>query len=129
MHAVIAVSVFYVAVINLSGREPIQTRHVIWAAVVTFGVLVLLPIYPLIRFKPQERTLTITSHGITTTIGSMRGEVPWAQVESVASDIERIYIVGRNQNSFTIPRHAFGSAAEREEFFVLAQRAFAASRK
>ena len=128
MQAVIAVSVFYV-VVNLSGPGPLQTRHIVWATAVTLGVLALLPIYPLVRFKPQERTLTVTNHGISTTIGSHRGEIPWSKIESVTSDADRIYIIGKNQNSFIVPLHAFSAATEREEFIVLAQQSLDASRK
>jgi hypothetical protein len=120
--AVIAVCAFYLVLAGLAGGKPAQAHHFLWAAIATFGVLAILPIYPLIRFKPQERTLTITIEGISTTIGKRHGEIPWAKIESVTSDAERIYLVGKNQNSFTIPDNAFASAQARDEFLPTAQR-------
>jgi hypothetical protein len=120
--AVIAVSVFYAVVTRLAGAQPAQPHQFLWAALATFGVLAILPIYPLIRFKPHERTLTITIEGISTTIGKRQGEIPWSRIESVTSEAERIYIVGKNQNSFTIPDHAFASAQARDIFLATAQR-------
>jgi hypothetical protein len=126
MQAIIAASVFYTISISLAGARPVQTHHILWAAVATCGVLALLPVYPLIRFKPHERTLTITADGIATSIGKLRGEVPWSKVASIARDDRRIYIIGKNQNSFTIPETAFASASEREEFLSSAQQWFEA---
>ncbi|MDQ3284003.1 MAG: YcxB family protein [Acidobacteriota bacterium] len=118
--AVIALSVFYLTLKNVAGARPVQIHHIVSAVLVTCVVLVFLPLYPLIRFKPQQRTLTITPEGISTTIGNRRGELPWRTIESVASESDRIYIVGRNQNSFVVPDHAFASPEERAEFFRLA---------
>jgi hypothetical protein len=127
--AVIAVSVFYVVLTTLAGAKPVRAHHFLWAAVAAFGVLAILPIYPLIRLKRHERTLTITIEGISTTIGKRHGEIPWSKIESVASEAERIYIVGKNQNSFTIPDRAFASAQARDIFLTTAQRWLETSRK
>jgi hypothetical protein len=41
------------------------------------------PLYPLLRFKPDERTLEITSAGISTAIGKKSGKVAWGQVADI----------------------------------------------
>jgi hypothetical protein len=117
----IAASVFYMAVTQLAGRGPVQVRHVSLSVLITLAALVFLPVYPLIRFKPQERSLTIGPEGITTTIGTLSGDVPWRKVDSVAAENDRIYIVGKNQNAFAVPDHAFSTREERAEFLQLAQ--------
>jgi len=116
---VIALSVFYLTLKNVAGNKPVQVHHIASAALVTCAVLAFLPLYPLIRYKSQERILTIAPEGITTTIGKLHGELSWRQIESISPEGDRIYIVGRNQNSFAVPDHAFASAEDRAEFLRL----------
>lgn len=78
------------------------------------------PLYPLLRFKPEERTLTIGPAGISTTIGSRAGDVAWPQVAQIAAHGERVYIQGKSGNSFVIPFSAFAGDGEREQFLRLA---------
>lgn len=117
---VIALSVFYLTLNTVRGTQPVQGHHVVTAVLVTCGVLAFLPLYPLIRFQPEQRTLTIEPEGIQTTIGKRHGELPWRAIERVAPEGDRIYLVGRSQNSFIVPDHAFSSAEERAEFLRLA---------
>jgi hypothetical protein len=86
------------------------------AFIVASLAMLLLAVYPLLRFERDERTLTISTMGIATTIGKLAGDIPWVKIALVAPVGERIYIVGKNGNSFAIPRGAFGSDTERAEF-------------
>src|SRR5215831_181814 len=65
------------------------------------------PLYPLLRFKSDERTLEITPTGISTTIGRKSGEIAWGQVADIDSHKQRIYIIGKNGNGFIVPDAAF----------------------
>lgn len=86
------------------------------AGVIAFLAILFLAVYPLLRFKPDERTLTISPTGIATTIGKRSGDVPWSKIARIAPAGGRIYIIGRSGNSFAVPRDAFGSDAQRTEF-------------
>ena len=76
----------------------------------------LLTVYPLLRFKSEERTLTLAANGIDTSIGTLAGQVTWPQVSHIASAPDCTYIVRANGNSFAIPNTTFESDHDRAEF-------------
>jgi YcxB-like protein len=78
------------------------------------------PLYPLLRFKSDQRTLEIGPAGISTTIGRRSGQIAWRQVARIDSDGQRLYIVAKNGNSFVVPVDAFPSDAERNQFIQFA---------
>ena len=125
---VIASSVFYIALNWLNLATPVEAGHVAGAITIALATVACLPLYPLIRFKPQQRVLTITPDGIETMIANHAGHVPWPKVESVSTQGERIYIVGKNQNAFTVPTAAFASKDQQEEFLRLSKQWLSASR-
>lgn len=107
---------FFMAHGWLTGTTVEPALRVPFALGIALSVMVLLAIYPLLRFKKDERTLTISPAGLATTIGTKSGDVPWNKVARVAVAGDCIYIVGKNGNSFTVPRHAFDGDAQRTEF-------------
>jgi hypothetical protein len=86
------------------------------ALIVASLAILLLAVYPFLRFKRDERTLTISTTGIVTSIGNLTGDVPWVKISRVTPVGDCIYIMGKNGNSFAIPRRAFRSDTERAEF-------------
>ncbi len=118
---VIAVAVFFWSTSLL--RSPNRTfgSTVLPAALITVGVLALLPLYPQLRFKSQLRRLTIDANGIHTTIGSLQGDVPWQRVASITTVGDRTYVLGTNLNTFIIPARAFVSPDQRDEFIRSAE--------
>jgi hypothetical protein len=86
------------------------------ALLVALLAILLLAVYPMLRFKQDERTLTISTSGITTTIGNLSGDVPWSKVGRIEHAERCIYIFGQNGNSFTIPHRAFPTENQRAEF-------------
>jgi hypothetical protein len=78
--------------------------------------LVLLPLWPQIRFKPNMRSLTIDATGLKTTIGKRSGSWAWREVSAVTDSNEAIVILGKNRNAYIIPRRAFQDDAARQEF-------------
>ena len=94
------------------------------AAAAAVGALafVAMALYPVLGVKTDERTLTISPAGIFTTIGPRRGDLPWKRIASVAQVGDRVYIVGRNMNSFAVPMTAFADVAERDQFVETATR-------
>src|SRR5207249_9366034 len=74
-------------------RSPGRTFRstVLPAALWAMAVLVLLPLYPQLSFKSQPRRLTIDPGGIHTTIGSLKGDIPWRRVASISTIGDRAY--------------------------------------
>ena len=73
-------------------------------------------LYPLAKFKPQMRVLTIGRAGLTTSIGKLSGEVPWHDLEAITDQQGLIFIRRTNGNAFVVPDRAFASPADRAEF-------------
>jgi|SRR5579864_3582531 len=94
-----------------------------------FGLLsiIWLPAYPMLRFKPQVRTLELDQEGVATTIGKRTGQRAWKDVESVTEENGQIVILGRNGNAFLVPARAFASAEARRAFLSFARSALAAA--
>jgi len=78
--------------------------------------LVMFPLWPQIKFKSSVRTLTIDTSGLSTTIGKLSATESWAEIGGIADNGEEIVIVGKNRNAFIIPKRAFQSEIDRQEF-------------
>ena len=91
------------------------------AAVYTFAFIVLLPLWPQIRFKSAIRSLTISEEGLTTSVGKISGSKPWTEVQSVDEANGAVVITGKNKNAFVVPARAFRSDLERREFYEAAR--------
>ena len=113
---IIASCAFFVALSWLAPRGPESPVVGAQAFAVALLSILWLPLYPLLRFKPQVRTLTIDPFGISTAIGDLSKTLPWSAVRRLESKDDRFYVIGRTGNSFVIPAHAFASPREREEF-------------
>ncbi len=69
--------------------------------------VVLLILYPQLRFKPQTRTVTIGTSGITTVVGRKSGRISWKNIRSVTEDRGYVVVQGSSGNAFIIPPRAF----------------------
>lgn len=89
-----------------------------WLAICSAALipLVVFALYPLARFKPQERVLTVDEHGVGTAIGRKSGAVRWSEVGTVTETADRIVIQRKNLNAFIIPARAFATFEERARF-------------
>ena len=101
-----------VYLVNMVGGGSVS-RGIVWA-VATLRVSL---VFPQLMFKPGVRSLTINEAGISTTIGSQSAQVLWANIRRIEDVGDRMFVLGKNLNSFVIPSRAFGSASERKEFF------------
>jgi hypothetical protein len=90
-------------------------RFAIASLVATAACVVLLPLWPQIRFKAQPRVLTLDAEGFKTTIGSRSGERRWRDIRRIEDHDGTILIVNTNGNAMIIPRRAFATDAERRE--------------
>jgi hypothetical protein len=115
-HVVIALSVS--AVLQLGGWG-LNARRFFTAAVIIFILCVLLlPLYPQLRFKSTVRSLTIDPSGIKSTRGKQSLDCRWKDIAAIedAGDAIVITRAGANRNSFIIPRRAFTDDAGRTQF-------------
>jgi hypothetical protein len=99
-------------------------RDFIVAMLAGVACIAWLPVYPMVRFKTQMRTLTIDAKGISTTIGKKSESRAWTEIQSVQSEQGAIVITGRNKNAFIVPRRAFDSDRDQKEFLLYPQQAF-----
>jgi hypothetical protein len=84
--------------------------------------LVLLPLWPQMRFKSAVRSLTINAEGLTTSIGKISASRQWKDVRSIDLEDGAVIITGNSKNAFIIPSRAFADDRERVEFYKSAQR-------
>ena len=86
------------------------------------AVAALIPILAILRTKKRERSLHIEPAGIRTTIGTLRGEIAWRQIDYIADDGRRVFITGKSTNGFVVPASAFSSTEDREALVTSMQR-------
>jgi hypothetical protein len=87
-------------------------------AVGTACCMVLLPLWPQIKFKPQLRTLKVDQKGFETSIGRLQGVQRWEDIREVHDDGESIVLTTQGGNAMLIPRRAFGGPSDRQQFFA-----------
>jgi hypothetical protein len=87
------------------------------ALVYTLTFIILLPLWPQIRFKRAVRTLTINADGLTTSIGKISATRLWKELKSIDERDGTIVITGKNRSAFIVPSRAFSGNAEQREFY------------
>jgi hypothetical protein len=102
-------------------------RFVLMFLITMLVCVVVLPLWPQIRFKSAVRTMTIDDKGFETVIGRFSGARAWKEVRSVEQSDGAIIITGINNNGFIVPSRAFASERERLEFLEAARRFHAGS--
>ncbi len=96
----------------------------IWGAVLFF----LFPLILRLRTKKDKRTLSIQPDKLSTQVGKLSGEVPWAKVDSLYVTDEHIFLIRKNMNGFAIPLRAFADETQRKEFIRLCEQYIQAAR-
>jgi hypothetical protein len=91
-------------------------KDAIIAAAWALGFLIIIPIWTSIRGKTAKRTLTVSSKGISTAIGRIKGQVPWDKVRVINDSAQFVLIVRTNGNAFFIPQRAFSGPEQRSSF-------------
>jgi hypothetical protein len=82
------------------------------------GYLVFISVWVTIRAKTSKRTLTVSSDGISTEVGRLKGQIPWAKIKSVEDTSKFVLIARTNGNAFFIPNRALSSPDHRNEFLA-----------
>jgi hypothetical protein len=94
-----------------------------WTIALMWG-LVLFFLFPFIlrfRTKKDKRTLSIQPDRLSTQIGMLGGDVPWAKMDRLYTTDEYVFLIRKNMNGFAIPRRAFTDDPQRNEFIRLSQ--------
>jgi len=116
----VAIGIMTLLIRSMTLRS-LTLKDAIIAAAWALGFLVFIPIWTSIRGKTAKRTLTVSSKGISTEIGRIKGQVPWDKVR-VINDSSRFVLIARtNGNAFFIPHRAFSGPEERSAFVTAIQ--------
>jgi hypothetical protein len=98
--------------------RPLTASDAKVAFVWTIGAFCFFLLLIFVRGKTAERTLSVSEQGISTEIGSIKGQVPWSKVK-VVSDTGRYVLIARtNGNAFFIPRRAFSGPEQQLQFMT-----------
>ncbi len=112
------------AIILLDRRSPAHSLTLVdWVIALIWGAIIfsLFPLILRLRTKKDKRTLLIQPDKLSTQIGKLTGEVPWANVDSLYVTDEHIFLIRKNMNGFAIPRRAFVDETQRKEFIRLCE--------
>jgi len=113
--SLLAVSLLVFISERQSGTTSVLTAISV-SLVAAVGLAVFFMLYPQLRFKPQERTLTIAPDGLSTTINTHSKSYRWTELASITEDHDHVYIGLTSVNAFVVPSRAFSSAERRQEF-------------
>jgi hypothetical protein len=95
------------------------------AIVAVSGLLAIawMPLFPMLMFKPEGRTLSINHTGIETAIGKKSAKCEWKDIKSVSEESGYIVLLCRNGNAFIVPPRAFDSQSAQDKFVSFAKNA------
>jgi hypothetical protein len=114
----------WLRIVLLDRRSPAHSLTLTdWVIALVWGAIIfsLFPLVLRLRTKKDKRTLSIEPDKLSTQIGKLSGEVPWAKVDSLHVTDEHIFLIRTNMNGFAIPRRAFVDETQRREFIRLCQ--------
>jgi YcxB-like protein len=91
------------------------------AALAAGGFFIFLPAMLFIRGKTTRRSLTASSEGMSTEIGSLKGQISWRKVKVIVGTDRYVLVSCANGNAFFIPSRAFSSPEYQAEFVAKIQ--------
>jgi hypothetical protein len=117
-HAFVAVllATFHAEVQGFSHFRP--AAFFVTALAAMLGCMLFFSLWPQIRFKPAERTLSVSPTGWNTQIGKLSTARSWSEVREITEDGKTIIVVGTNQNALIIPSRAFADEERRLRFLT-----------
>lgn len=115
-HLLVFAVVFWAAAVAIYGGLPNRPAPFATVTMIAIVPLISFVLFPILKFKPQQRTLIVDEDGIETSIGSIRATVPWQEVAEVREDGDYLVIQRTNRNAFIIPPRAFDDANSRATF-------------
>lgn len=117
-HALLALTlaVAHAEAQELSHFSP--TAFLTTAAVAMLSCMLVFSLWPQIRFKPAERTLSVSPIGWATQIGKLSAARSWNDVREIIEEGDTIVVVGTNQNALIIPSRAFADEENQRRFLT-----------
>jgi len=101
------------ALLFLGRTGSLEARDWLTAAALGLLSIAWLPLWPQIRFKPEERRLDLDERGLATSIGTCSHENPWSEVIRIDDGSGVIAINLANKCAYLVPSRAFSSPDER----------------
>ena len=86
------------------------------ALMAAVAFILILPVILFIRAKTSMRSLTVSSEGISTEIGSLKAHRPWCKIKIIQETSHYVLIAAANGNAFYIPVRAFSAPEQKAEF-------------
>jgi hypothetical protein len=114
----LAIVVLLCASFALAGTGGSTVSGLMFGAALSALMIVFMVVWPQLRYRPEERTLTFDADGLAYTRGPQQGRMAWSQIGSVADADGGVIVTGRNQSAFIVPTRAFGGEAEKTEAFA-----------
>jgi hypothetical protein len=78
--------------------------------------MIFLPLMLFIRGKTSKRSLTVSPEGMSTEIGSIKGQIPWHKLKVIVETESYVLLSRANGNVFFIPSRAFSGPEHQAEF-------------
>lgn len=116
-HLLIFAAVFWAAAVAIYGGIPNRLGSFVILVLIGIVPLIGFVLFPMLKFKSQQRTLTVDNDGIETSIGSIQATIPWPEVTEVWVDGDYLVIERTNRNAFIVPARAFYDADSRVAFY------------
>jgi hypothetical protein len=110
---------------SYASKHKVEIVDAAFAILWAIGFLIFMALWLWIRTKTEIRHLRIDEFGLSTTIGKLTGEIPWAKVSLVSDLGNFIFIGGKNMNFFLIPNRAFSEDQDRAQLLKIAKQRFA----
>ena len=117
-HVIIGVTfaAVWVSLSNSSKVDPLL--FAIAAAVAIACCILVFPLWPQLKYKPQMRTLEVDDRGYKTKIGDIQGHRTWSEIREIERREDAVVITTRQGNALLIPTRAFESAQQRIQFIT-----------
>ncbi len=123
VHLAVFATMAGAALLSSALRGSLSPADAVPALAVALIGVAWMPFFPLLAFKPQERTLEFDVEGLSTLIGRRLGRRSWSEIAAVDQMGTAVVIACRNGNAFIVPLRAFLSAADRDRFLIFAREA------
>ena len=94
----------------------LTVRDILIALAWTAAAFFFMPAWFLVRYKPEERTLTTSPEGITNEMGDRKATIPWNRIKQIRNSGRNVLIVGVTGNAIVIPRRAFQDRDQQAQF-------------
>ncbi len=110
--------IFVFMIVATLTYSALPAHRLSWIAAIATGgaVIAFFMLYPLLRYKPEMRELTVSDEGIRTSIGRRESDIPWKDVAAINVQDDALIIRRSNLNALIVPARAFATSEERAAF-------------